>query len=110
MAPPSASTDPTAISYSFVTKKDERESIELMKTVVSTTKDDIDKEKSEQHEIKFKILKGSLTANNKFYLEFGERSPFNFFKCYPIDSQRSILVSLQADSSSIEKDYAHPCV
>lgn len=110
MTSPSASTDPTTVSYSFVTKKDERESIELMKTIVSTTKDGIDKQNSEEDKIKFKILKGSLTANNKFYLEFGERSPFNFFKCYPIDSQRSSLVSLQADSSSVEKDYAHPCV
>lgn len=52
MTPPSASTNPTAVSYSFVTKKDERESIELMKTIVSTTKDDIDKENSEEHKIK----------------------------------------------------------
>jgi len=82
--------------YTFVTKRDNRESIELLRTKAAT--DDA---------LVLKILKGSLTANNKFYNDFGEKPPLNFFKCYPIDSERSNLVDNDNNEISLE-NYAHP--
>jgi len=107
MASSSKSTDEVSPVYSYVTKKDDRKSIELLKTTVAQTEDIKGKDSGG---IKFEILKGSLTANNKFYVDFGDKQPFNFFKCYPIDSKRSSLVSPSAVDSSNVDDYAHPCV
>jgi len=103
MTTASASADEGAVTYSFVTKTDDRKSIELMKTNLPASKD-----ASEEDKIKFKILKGSLTANNKFYLDFGDKPPFHFFKCYPVDFTQSSLISPPADGTL--DDYAHPCV
>ncbi len=106
MTQPSDSTDPTTVNYSFVTKKENRSKIELLKTR-ATTKNEID---SEEDKIKFKVIKGSLTANNKFYLAFGDKPPFNFFNCYPVDAERSCLVSPSANDENVGTSYAHPCV
>jgi hypothetical protein len=93
MASSSKSTDEVSPVYFFVTKTDDRKSIELLKTVVAHT-EDIRGEDSGG--IKFEILKGSLTANNKLYIDFEDKQQFNFFKCYPIDSKQSSLVSPSA--------------
>ena len=95
--------------YSFVTKKDESEKkLELLRTDDgggggSSTTDPM---------ISFDIVKGSLSANNKFYLEFGEKAPFNFFKCYPVDEKNSTLVNKTTNSTvgSSATAYVHPTV
>ena len=91
-----AATTKDKYIYTFVTKRENRESIELLRTEAAT--DDA---------LVLKILKGSLTANNKFYNDFGEKPPLNFFKCYPIDSERSNLVDNDDNEISLE-NYAHP--
>lgn len=107
MVQPSDSTDPMATSYSFVTKIEDRSKIELLKTSVSSSNNEIE---SAEDKIKFKVLKGSLTANNRFYLSFGDKQPFNFFNCYPVDAERSSLVSPSSDDENVGTSYAHPCV
>lgn len=89
--------------YSFVTKKEDRKSIKLLQ---------VDQKEVKDADVKFKILKGSLTANNKFYLNFGDKPPFSFFKCYPIVPDQSSLVSPSDDDiEPVNNDnYAHPCV
>lgn len=96
--------------FSFVTKREDRTSIELLQTTASDSKS---KGKNDEDDIKFKILKGSLTANNKFYLDFGDKPPFHFFKCYPIVPEQSSLVSSSSNSNDDvvnNENYAHPCV
>mmetsp|Transcript_2359 Transcript_2359/g.3201 ORF Transcript_2359/g.3201 Transcript_2359/m.3201 type:complete len:431 (+) Transcript_2359:31-1323(+) len=105
-----ASSSPAETTvFSFVTKREDRKSIELLQTTASDSKGN----KNDEDDIKFKILKGSLTANNKFYLDFGEKPPFHFFKCYPIVPEQSSLVSSSSKSNDDvvnNENYAHPCV
>ncbi|KAL3936222.1 MAG: hypothetical protein SGARI_002652, partial [Bacillariaceae sp.] len=86
--------------YSFVAKKlDDPPSLSILRSSPTD---------ADTSAVEFKIVKGSLTANNKFYWSFGERPPFNFFKCYPVDPQTSALV-VQGDDDNLS-DYAHPPV
>ena len=92
--------------YSFVTKKDGSEKkLELLRTdggSGSSTTDPI---------VSFDIIKGSLSANNKFYLEFGEKAPFNFFKCYPVDENNAKIVeTTNSTVGSSATAYVHPTV
>jgi len=106
----STTTTKDSYNYTFVTKRDDRKSIELLQTKTSSDDDN--------DAIVLKIVKGSLTANNKFYNAFGDRTPLNFFKCYPIDSERSSLVNGNGNgngndettTTDLEKEYAHPVV
>jgi len=66
--------------------------------------------------VKLRIDKTSLTANNKFYISFGEKAPFKFFDCYPVNAKDSQLVGVDGvgqkeDSSSLaETNLVHPPV
>ena len=40
-----------------------------------------------ENEIRLKIEKVGLSANNKFYIDSGEEQPFNFFKAWPITKE-----------------------
>ena len=79
-----------SVTYSFACKKDPVERLELLAT--------------EPAAVSFRILRGSMTANNKFYWSFGERPPFNFNKCYPVDPAASKLV----EGGEAPVDYFHP--
>ena len=48
-----------------------------------------------------------MTANNKFYWSFGEKPPFSFNKCYPVDTNTSKLVENKEVSA---EGYVHPVV
>lgn len=117
MASTTEPTTTTVVSYSYVMNRKDSTCIELLQTKDESTKNGTEKEAV----IQFRILKGSLTANNKFYNDFGDKKPFEFFKCYPIDSKISSLVvaSSPADkdakdddrsATNLEKDYVHPVV
>jgi len=97
----SSSSTEASYKLSFVMKREDRTSIELLRT-----------KEAPDDAVQFKIVKGSLTANNKFYNDFGDKPPLNFFKCYPIDSKQSNLVHGNGNDkeSSLETDYAHPVV
>jgi len=107
--------------YSFVTKRDERKSLELLKTTASTSSSSSDEKtttkKKPPEGITLRVVKTSLTANNKFYLDFGDKPPFYFNKCYPIDGTRS-KVLLGDNDGTTEKmgddtepqRYVHPPV
>lgn len=83
--------------YSFVTAKSSKTELELLKT----------EPPSSPAPIEFKVLKGSLSANNKFYLDFGEKPPFAFFKTYPVPEDAQLVGENEAASAT---DYAHPPV
>jgi Protein of unknown function (DUF2855) len=96
----------TKTTFSFVAKKDEREKLELLET---TRTDEIEVDGSDAA-VSFDVIKGSLTANNKFYLDFGEKAPFHFFKCFPVDPN-AVLVDTNNDSETVGDDaYVHPVV
>ena len=85
------------VLYSLATNKNSRQSVELLQT----------QEDSSDKGITFDIVQTGLSANNKFYLDFGEKPPFNFFQCYPIDANKSSFVEKQDAKVA---DYAHPPV
>lgn len=85
--------------YSFVTEKKSKKKLDLLQSSNWPTY---------PAGIKVKILKASLTANNKFYLDFGERPPFNFFKCYPVPNEGSKLVKNTEGDIRATTDYVHP--
>ena len=90
-----------SISYSFVSKKDcfTNKKLELLQTKHENTTPPA---------VSFKVIKGSMTANNKFYWSFGEKPPFNFNKCYPVDGKTSTLVD--NTDTQIGNDYMSPVV
>lgn len=97
--------------FSFVTKKDERQTVEVLRT----QQDPAFPSSSEVGPaISFDIVKGSLTANNKFYLSFGEKAPFNFFKCYPVDPKAKLVAAKEKefneDGGHLSDVYVHPVV
>jgi hypothetical protein len=75
----------TAVSCSFVANKDEKKPI--LKVLQTTSPSD-----DNGNALLFQVVKGSLTANNKFYWSYGERPPFNFFMCYPVDRDISQIM------------------
>jgi len=89
--------------FSFATKKGSCKKLELIRTS--------EEETAPSAAVQFKVLSTGLSANNNFYLNFGEKAPFNFFQAYPVP-KGSILV----DSDNMEKitttatDYVHPPV
>mmetsp|Transcript_50405 Transcript_50405/g.107343 ORF Transcript_50405/g.107343 Transcript_50405/m.107343 type:complete len:414 (+) Transcript_50405:16-1257(+) len=89
----------SSVIYSFACKKDPVQRLELLETEEPLPGGDA-------AAVTFKILRGSLTANNKFYWSFGERPPFNFNRCYPVDPARSKLL----DGGDTPNDYFHPVV
>jgi len=91
-----------SISYSFVSKKDcfNNKKLELLQTKHENT--------TTPPAVSFKVIKGSMTANNKFYWSFGEKPPFNFNKCYPVDDKASTLVDNK--DTPIGNDYMSPVV
>jgi Protein of unknown function (DUF2855) len=93
----------TATILSFATNKNTRLSVELVETKAVVTDEGIT----------FAIVQIGLSANNKFYLDFGEKAPFNFDKCYPIDPAKSTLLFSDDDDDGDQKkkkieDYVHP--
>lgn len=89
------------MTFSFATKKDSRTKLELIESP---------SEDSSEAAIQFKIISASLSANNKFYLDFGEKPPFSFFKSYPI-SENAKLVDAKEEGTGVVvvgKEYAHP--
>lgn len=90
-----------SISYSFVSKKDcfTNKKLELLQTKHENTTPPA---------VSFIVIKGSMTANNKFYWSFGEKPPFNFNKCYLVDGKASTLVDNK--DTPIGKDYMSPVV
>ena len=94
-----------SVSYSFVSKKDSLKKLELLQT---TEIDDASSTSTEAAPaVTFKIVKGSMTANNKFYWSFGEKPPFSFNKCYPVNAKTSKLVENKEVSA---EGYVHPVV
>jgi hypothetical protein len=100
-------TTPTSsFDYSYVVDKtdgDTRKTLKLLQTSIPT--DDADKEG-----IVLDVLTTSLSANNKFYVDFGDKAPFHFFKCYPVDSTKSSLVGASETTKTSITDFAHPPV
>ena len=90
-----------SISYSFVSKKDcfTNKKLELLQTKHENTTPPA---------VSFKVIKGSMTANNKFYWSFGEKPPFNFNKCYQLVDKTSTLVD--NIDTQIGNDYMSPVV
>ncbi|CAB9501277.1 Protein of unknown function (DUF2855) [Seminavis robusta] len=93
----------TSQLYSFVTEKSSKKTLELLQSPSNS---------SPTAEIKFKILSAGLTANNKFYLDFGEKAPFNFFKCYPVGDKDTSIIDPknEATSDTLADTYVHPPV
>ncbi len=91
-----------AVSYSFLSKKDSVEKLELLETEVKEDDDDAE----QQSAVTFRIVRGSMTANNKFYWSFGEKPPFNFNRCYPVHGR---IVS-GGPPGKVADDYMHPVV
>lgn len=87
-----------APSYSFGAKKPAYNSLALLKT-------DVPAEPTQQSgTVSLEILKSGLTANNTFYLRFGDKDPFNFFHCYPVDSTAELV----QDKSTSHDEFVHP--
>ena len=89
-------------SYSFVSKKDSLKKLELLQTETDGASST-----EAAPAVSFKIVKGSMTANNKFYWSFGEKPPFSFNKCYPINAKTSKLIENHELSA---EGYVHPVV
>lgn len=87
--------------YSFATQKSSLKNLELIQSAIATDTEDV-----ASAAVTFKIVSASLSANNKFYLDFGEKPPFNFFQTYPV-SDASTVVS---DGAACEGKYVRPPV
>lgn len=85
--------------YSFATK--DRKSLSLLHFSSPT---------EGEPAIVLDILETSLTANNKFYLDFGNKAPFHFFKCYPVDKEVNKLVDETSSTENEGGEYVHPTV
>jgi len=96
-------------NYSFVTSKNDRKTIQLLQTPAAASINSGSSTNSDGSVIKFKVLETSLSANNKFYLDFGEKPPFSFFKCYPV-MEGSQLVDDNTKKDDDVKEYVHPAV
>jgi hypothetical protein len=89
---------------SFATNKNTRQSVEMLETKVDGNVG----ASSPTQGITFAIVQMGLSANNKFYLDYGEKAPFNFDKCYPVDPTKSSLLFPTPDKKV--EDYIHPPV
>jgi len=112
-----ATATDTITTYSYVVDKTDgetRKTLQLLQTPSSGTN-------NETNGIVLDVLTTSLSANNKFYVDFGDKAPFFFFKCYPVDASKSSLVVAASDGGNEkEKDddaitlkedtYVHPPV
>lgn len=90
---------------SFVTKKDLCKKLELIQSGEPSSSSS----SSPPAAVKFKIVSTSLSANNKFYISFGDKPPFNFFNAFPV-LEGSQLVDADGDKKIISAEYAHPPV
>ena len=101
----------SVLGYSFVSKKDPVEKLELLE---STQKgEEGSSSDNAPADVTFKVLRGSVTANNKFYWSFGEKPPFKFNKCYPVNSNGTSKLVDDAESNkdcNLTDEYMHPPV
>ena len=115
------------MTFSFVTHKNSCQKLELIETkheeatAAATT---TEATSAAPAAFKCKILMTSLSANNKFYWSFGDKSPFHFFKAYPVAPNSQLVVQSSVpvqkegkengkDTSSSKMDescYVHPPV
>ena len=79
---------------SFATEKKNQETLHI---ISQENEDDAAKKEG----VTLSIDKVGLSANNKFYMQFGENPSFKFFQCYPINDKAKILPSdLETEESS----------
>jgi hypothetical protein len=95
-------------SFSFVTKKDECKKLELIQTESKVCEQHEDGPAAAAAAVTLDVIKGSFSANNKFYIEFGEKFPMFFFKCYPVDKNATLVETGSMLGS--DSPYVHPVV
>ncbi len=85
-------------SFSFVANRTSCNTLELLRTDIKVPA------AAQKSAVTLEVIKSGLTANNTFYIRLGDEAPFNFFKCYPVDSKAELV----KDKTLPMDGYVHP--
>jgi hypothetical protein len=58
--------------------------------------------------VRLNIDRVGLSANNKFYLGFGDKPPFSFFQAYPVSSQATVVNKTNNGKKITTENLVHP--